>query len=51
VHNRNLPAGGATVDTAATHEGQESIRTEPFDAIEIELTLLWEEPATVDPSP
>jgi Uma2 family endonuclease len=36
---------------AATHEGQESIRAEPFDAIEIELTLLWEEPANVHPSP
>jgi Uma2 family endonuclease len=33
----------------ATHEGRDVIRAEPFDAIEIELTLLWEEPAIVRP--
>ena len=36
---------------AATHEGHDVIRAEPFDEIDIELTLLWEEPARVEPAP
>lgn len=29
----------------ATHEGRDVIRAEPFDAIELDLTLLWDDPA------
>jgi Uma2 family endonuclease len=28
----------------ATHEGRDVIRAEPFDAIELDLTLLWDDP-------
>jgi Uma2 family endonuclease len=29
----------------ATHEGRDVIRAEPFDATELDLTLLWDDPA------
>lgn len=29
----------------ATHAGSEAVRAEPFDALELDLTLLWDEPA------
>jgi hypothetical protein len=29
----------------STHAGQDVVRTEPFDALDLDLTLLWDEPA------
>jgi len=37
-----LAAGHWTL--LATHAGTEAVRAEPFDALELDLTLLWDEP-------
>jgi Uma2 family endonuclease len=47
IYRLNRPADAAAPDVfagwtlVATHSGEEKVRAEPFDAIELELALLW----------